>query len=209
MDWRDLFAKDSRNYMKLHELKPKIKKKRKRIGRGGKRGTYSGRGIKGQKARAGAKIRPGFAGGTTPLYRQLPKKRGFKSLKIRPAILNVEDLQKRFKSGDVIDIKKLVEAGLIKHPKVRLKILGDGELTKKFHVFAHAFSRQAKEKIEKAKGKAVEVEKVEEVERVKGVEEVKRVEKVGKVEKVAEVRKVRKVERVKKVAEKKARPKKK
>lgn len=139
--------------IKLHELKPRLpKKKRKRVGRGGKRGTFSGRGMKGQKARAGIRISPHVR---LPLLERLPKRIGFKSLKIKPAVLNVGDLQKRFKSGEEITIKKLYKIGLLKRPKLRVKVLGDGELTKKFTVEAHAFSKSAKKKIEKAGGKTV------------------------------------------------------
>lgn len=145
--------------LKLHELKPKFPPKKKKIvGRGGKRGTYAGRGIKGQKARAGYKISPHVK---LTLVERLPKKRGFVSLKVRPAVLNVGDLQKKFKTGDEITIKKLYEVGLLKRPKLKVKILGNGELTKKFTVEAHSFSKSAKEKIEKVGGKAIEVKKIE------------------------------------------------
>ena len=167
--------------IKLHELKPRIpKKKRRRVGRGGKRGTFSGRGMKGQKSRAGVKITPRVK---VPLLKRLPKKRGFVSLKIRPAVLNVGDLQKRFKTGEKITIKKLYEVGLLRRPKLRIKILGNGELTKKFTVEAHDFSKSAKEKIEKAGGKVEEVKKIEKVKEVKKApeeEEKKPVKKLVK-----------------------------
>lgn len=141
--------------IELHKLKPKFPpKKRKIVGRGGKRGTYSGRGIKGQKARAGVRISPKVK---MPLIYRLAKKRGFASLKVKPAILNVGDLQKKFESGEEITLKKLYQAGLLKRPKLKVKILGNGELTKKFIVEAHSFSKSAKEKIEKAGGKAIEI----------------------------------------------------
>lgn len=144
--------------MKLHELKPKAgsKKKKKIVGRGlgSGHGTYSTRGIKGQKARSGSKRRPGFEGGRTSLIRQLPKKRGFKSLYIKPLVCNVEDLQKKFREGEKITKKKLFEARLIKSAQAKVKILGNGKLTKKFIVEADEFSKSAKEKIEKAGGEA-------------------------------------------------------
>ena len=133
--------------MKLHELKPhfRSKKKPKKLGRGvaSGHGTYSTRGIKGQRARSGSKKRPGFEGGRTSLIRQLPKKKGFKSFYLKPEAINVSDLQKRFEDGEEITKKKLVDAGLIKSVKAELKILGDGELTKKFVVEADRISKQA------------------------------------------------------------------
>lgn len=145
--------------MKLHELKPAVgsKKKKKIVGRGlgSGHGTYSTRGIKGQKARSGSKRRPGFEGGRTTLIRQLPKKRGFKSLYIKPSICNVGDLQKKFDEGEKIIKTKLAEAKLIKSAQAKVKILGDGELTRKFFVEADEFSKSAEEKIKKAGGKII------------------------------------------------------
>lgn len=122
--------------MQLHELKPKHKSKRKkRIGRGGKRGTYCGRGIKGQKARAGGKLRPEMR----DIIKKIPKKRGyrFKSIKEKPKIVNLVDLEKHFESGEKVTPTTLLEKGLIgkvkgKVPKV--KILGQGKLTKKLTI---------------------------------------------------------------------------
>lgn len=144
---------------KIHELKPAMgsKKRRKIVGRGGCHGTYSGRGLKGQKARSGVKIKPGFEGGTTSLIRLIPKKRGFKSIYLKPEIVNVSDLQKNFKDGDKIDLKKLMEINLISSDKSKVKILGDGELTKKLLVQAHDFSESARKKIEKNGGKAIKI----------------------------------------------------
>lgn len=123
--------------MQLHELKPIHKsKKKKRVGRGGKRGTYSGRGIKGQKSRAGAKIRPAWR----DLLKQIPKQRGlskhsFKSIQTKPVVVNIGELEKKFKDGEKITPQALWQKGLIqkikgKMPKV--KILGKGETKKKF-----------------------------------------------------------------------------
>jgi large subunit ribosomal protein L15 len=145
--------------MKLHELKPApgSKKRKKIVGRGlgSGHGTYSTRGIKGQKARSGSKRRPGFEGGRTSLIRQLPKLRGFKSLYEKPLICNVKDLQKKFNDGEKITKKKLFEVGLIKSTTAKVKILGEGKLTKKFIVEADEFSKSAEEKIKKAKGKVI------------------------------------------------------
>lgn len=118
--------------MQLHELKPKHRpKKKKRIGRGGKRGTYSGRGVKGQKSRAGRGPRPAIR----DIIKKIPKKRGyrFKSIKKKPQIVNLKDLEKQFKSNEKVTPETLLEKGLIgkvkgKMPKV--KILGQGKLTK-------------------------------------------------------------------------------
>ena len=122
--------------MQLHELKPKHKSKRKkRIGRGGKRGTYSGRGVKGQKSRAGRGPRPALR----DIVKKIPKKRGyrFKSIKKKPQIVNLKDLQKHFKSGEKITPETLLEKGLISKIKGRMpevKILGQGKLTKKLTI---------------------------------------------------------------------------
>lgn len=121
-------------YMQFHQLKPLHKsRKEKRIGRGGKRGTYSGRGIKGQKARAGHRIRPQ----ERDIIKKIPKLRGykFKSFRSKPAIVNLSDLEETFQSGDTISPETLYELGLVnrikgKMPKV--KILGRGEITKNF-----------------------------------------------------------------------------
>lgn len=122
--------------MQLHELKPKHKsKKPKRIGRGGKRGTYSGRGVKGQKARAGRGPRPAMR----DIIKKIPKKRGyrFKSIKKKPQIVNLKDLEKQYKSGEKITPETLLEKGLIGKVKGKMpgvKILGKGKLTKKLTV---------------------------------------------------------------------------
>lgn len=149
--------------MKLHELGPKKgskRKKSKRIGRGlgSGKGTYSARGIKGQGARSGSKKKPGFEGGRTPLIAQIPKKRGFKSLFEKPEIVNVSDLEKKFKDGDNINKEELSKAGLINNVKSKVKILGDGEIKKKLKVEVDLYSKNAEEKIKKAGG---EVKKIE------------------------------------------------
>jgi len=132
--------------MQLHQITPIHKQKnKKRIGRGGKRGTYSGRGIKGQKARAGAKIRPEIR----DFIKKIPKKRGyrFKSLKLKPEIVNLKDLEKYFNEGDLVSPETLLEKGLIGRIKNRMpevKILGDGELKKKLKIENCKMSESAK-----------------------------------------------------------------
>jgi len=140
--------------MQLHQLKPKHKlKKRKRVGRGGKRGTYSGRGIKGQRSRAGRKFKPVIR----ELIKRYPKLRGykFKRVTLKPAVVNIEILEKRFKAADTVTPKVLIERGVIRRIRGRLpkvKILGQGKLTKKLIIEGCQVSKQAKEKIEKASG---------------------------------------------------------
>ena len=140
--------------MQLHELRPIHKPKRKkRIGRGGKRGTYAGRGIKGQKARAGRRLKPVIR----ELIKKYPKLRGYKVKKeeLKLAIVNIETLEKKFQIGEVVTPKVLLEKKLIRRIKGRLprvKILGKGKLTKKLIVEGCFFSKSAKEKIEKAGG---------------------------------------------------------
>ncbi|MDI6602922.1 MAG: uL15 family ribosomal protein, partial [Patescibacteria group bacterium] len=118
--------------MQLQELKPIHKrKKRKRVGRGGKKGTYSGRGIKGQKARAGRRLKPVIR----ELIKKYPKLRGykFKQAKLKPAIVNIETLEKKFQAGEVVTPKVLLEKKLVRRIKGRLprvKILGKGKLSK-------------------------------------------------------------------------------
>jgi len=145
--------------MQLHNLKPNKRKRKQRIGRGGKRGTYSGRGMKGQKARSGGSIRPGFEGGQTPLWRRTQKKGGFRSLQLRSHVVNVGVLNQNFKHGDVVDIKTLQKADLIgkikkgKKGLQRVKILGDGELNKKLIIKECEVSKSAREKVLKAGGR--------------------------------------------------------
>jgi large subunit ribosomal protein L15 len=141
--------------MKLHELKPVpgSRKSRKRVGRGiaAGQGKTAGRGTKGQKARAGGGVRPGFEGGQTPLYRRLPK-RGFTNPNRKEyAVINVDDLN-RFEEGTVVPPELLKEKGVVKNLKDGLKVLGDGDLKVKLTVKAHKFSRTAEEKIAAAGG---------------------------------------------------------
>ncbi|MFV0400389.1 MAG: 50S ribosomal protein L15 [Oscillospiraceae bacterium] len=144
--------------MKLHELSPApgSTKAAFRVGRGpgSGNGKTSGRGQKGQKSRSGGGVRPGFEGGQMPLQRRVPK-RGFNNIfATQYAYVNVRDLEKKFDNGAVVDAEALKTAGLIKKALDGVKILGQGELTKKLTVNAKAFSESAKQKIEQAGGKA-------------------------------------------------------
>ena len=144
--------------MKLHELRPSegAFKTSKRLGRGtgSGLGKTSGKGHKGQNARSGGGVRPGFEGGQLPLFRRLPK-RGFSNamFKVEYATLNVSDLEK-FEEGAVVTPELLKEMGILKKQLAGVKVLGNGELTKKLTVKAHKFSESAKEKIEAIGGKA-------------------------------------------------------
>lgn len=143
--------------MKLHELQPAegSKASRKRVGRGtgSGHGKTSGRGHKGQKARSGGGVRPGFEGGQNPLYRRLPK-RGFNNERFatRYAIVNLDQLNK-FAEGTEVTPELLLAEGVLKNPKDGIKILGDGELSVKLTVKAHKFSQSAADKIQAAGGK--------------------------------------------------------
>jgi large subunit ribosomal protein L15 len=149
--------------LNLSNLKPASPRKgRKRIGRGmgSGKGRYAGRGIKGQKARSGShKMRAGFEGGQMPIYMRLGKQRGPYSKDAMPigphrtvmAAVNVRDLE-RFDAGADVTPQLLAEAGLIRNAKIEVKVLGQGDLSKKLAVTAHAFSATAREKIEGAGG---------------------------------------------------------
>jgi len=143
--------------MKLHELHPAegSVKNRKRIGRGPGSGTgkTAGKGHKGQNARSGGGVRPGFEGGQIPLFRRLPK-RGFSNAMFKKeyAVINLSDLN-RFNDGDVVTPELLKEMGIIKKQLCGVKVLGNGTLEKKVTVKAHKFSESAKEKIETSGGK--------------------------------------------------------
>lgn len=146
--------------MDLSNLKPAIgsTKTRKRIGRGhgSGLGKTAGKGHKGQKARSGGSVKPGFEGGQMPMHRRLPK-RGFTPLTKKVyALVNLRDLE-LFEAGSVVDVAALMQAGLVKQIVDGVKILGDGELTKALTVQAHKFSKSAAEKIASAGGKAEEI----------------------------------------------------
>ena len=143
--------------MRIHELKKPegSTKAPKRVGRGQGtgQGTTAGRGMNGQNSRSGGGVRLGFEGGQMPLYRRLPK-RGFNNKWAKEyAEINVKDLD-RFEDGSVVDLGVLLAAGLVGKQLDGLKVLGNGELTKKLTVKAEKFSKSAVEKIEKAGGKA-------------------------------------------------------
>jgi large subunit ribosomal protein L15 len=146
--------------MKLHELKnvPGAIHRKKRVGcgEGGGHGKTSGRGGKGQTARSGSSIRPGFEGGQMPLYRKLPH-RGFNNYnhRVEIAVLNVGDLASLDASVTEINATVLASSGLIRDGETRVKILGDGEVSRAFKVTAAKFSESAKAKIEKAGGQAI------------------------------------------------------
>jgi len=143
--------------MQLHQIKPVHKlKKGRRIARGGKRGTYSGRGLKGQKSRAGAKIRPAIR----DLMAKFPKQRGrakhtFKRLSAKPLILNLEDIEKKFSAGEIVSPKTLLEKKLIAKKKgflPEVKILSRGEISKKFVFQNILLSESTRDKIKKVGG---------------------------------------------------------
>ena len=151
--------------LNLSNLKPaQARKDRKRVGRGlgSGKGRYSGRGLKGQKSRSGShKMQPGFEGGQNPLYMRLGKLRGQHSKDAMPvgphrtstAPVNVAALEERFDAGGEVTPESLVEKGVLKNTRTDVKILGNGELTKKLSVTAHAVSATAREKIEAAGGR--------------------------------------------------------
>ena len=146
--------------MKLNELSPAVGSAkdsyRRGRGPGSGNGKTAGKGHKGQNARSGGGVRPGFEGGQLPLYRKLPK-RGFKNrFAVNYAIVNVSDLNK-FENGAVVDLEALLAAKIVRKELDGLKGLGTGELTKKLTVKATVFSATAKEKIEAAGGKTEEV----------------------------------------------------
>ena len=138
--------------MQLHELKRATPQKaQKRVGRGGGRGKTSGRGTKGQKARAGHSIMPAIR----EQLKKLPKRRGynFKSIVLKPSVVNVATLEKFFTAGDTVTPKVLSERGAVRaNATASVKILGDGELTKKLTISGCLVSKSAREKIEKAGG---------------------------------------------------------
>ncbi len=143
--------------MELSNLRPAEGSKhsdafRRGRGHGSGNGKTAGKGHKGQKARSGAP-RPGFEGGQMPLYRRIPK-RGFNNRNTKEIVaINISALE-RFENGTTVDVNTLIEAGIVKNPRDGVKILGNGELTKKLDVKVDAFSASAKEKIEALGGTA-------------------------------------------------------
>ena len=144
--------------MELSNLRPAEGSKqsnefRRGRGHGSGNGKTAGKGHKGQKARSGAP-RPGFEGGQMPLYRRIPK-RGFTCPSSKEIVgINLSVLNDRFEDGAVVDVEALIETGIVRNPKDGVKILGNGEITKKLTVKANAFSASAKEKIEAVGGSA-------------------------------------------------------
>lgn len=142
--------------MKLNELKPVegAKHAKKRVGRGigSGNGKTAGRGTKGQNARSGGGVRPGYEGGQTPLFKRLPK-RGFTNIhRHEYAIVNLGDINALFEAGAVVDLEALKKVGLVKKEYEGVKILGNGELDKALTIKAVKFSKSAVEKISKAGG---------------------------------------------------------
>ncbi len=123
-------------------------------GHGSGNGKTAGKGHKGQNARSGGGVRPGFEGGQMPLYRRIPK-RGFKCINTKDIVaINISLLNDRFEDGEVVDAQALMNKGIISHVRDGVKVLGNGELSKKLTVQVNYFSASAKEKIEAAGGKA-------------------------------------------------------
>ena len=147
--------------MMEHQIRPQrgSRTRRRRVGRGdsGRRGSYSGRGMKGQKSRSGKGPRPGFEGGQTPLILKLPKKRGFVNIfRTEYTVVNLGKLEV-FSEGSEVTLEKMKAAGLIGNVKGPVKVLGDGDLNKPLTVHAHRFSREARRKIEAAEGRVQEL----------------------------------------------------
>ncbi len=143
--------------VRQHDLAPPegAKKNRKRVGRGdGSRGTYSGRGLKGQKSRSGYSRKPGFEGGQLPLIKRLPRKRGFTNIfRIEYTIVSLDKLNV-FSAGSEVTAEKLVAAGLVKSLRKPIKILADGQIKHALVVKVNKFSATAKAQIEAAGGQA-------------------------------------------------------
>ena len=149
--------------MRLDELRaPKgARRNRKRIGRGnGSKGTYSGRGMKGQKSRSGGGVRPSFEGGQLPLMKRLPTQRGFTNIfRVEYATVNVDELAARFDPDAEVTPQALRDARLVRGRGTPVKVLGRGEIDRALTVSAHRFSTEARRKIEAAGGVAMEIEK--------------------------------------------------
>ena len=146
--------------LSLGNLKPAFgsKKRKKRIGRGNSsgHGTYSTRGQKGQRSRSGGRKGLRLKGFRSTI-RKIPKLRGFKSIHSKPVIINLKDLENKFQENEMIDPKKLLEEGLIKTTSDKVKILGQGKLTKKLIIKANAFSKSAEDVIKKSGGQAIKI----------------------------------------------------
>ena len=147
--------------MKLHELSPAEGSTRpnfrKGRGAGSGNGKTAGKGHKGQNARSGGGVRPGFEGGQLPLYRKLPKRGFHNKFATEYAVVNLSTLEQRFADGDTVTLETLLEKKIVRKPYDGLKVLANGELTKKLTVKAAKFTAAAKEKITAAGGQAEEV----------------------------------------------------
>lgn len=142
--------------MRINDIKNTTKQKVKKIiGRGGKKGGSSGRGMKGQKSRSGGRKKAHLAGLRSSIIRRMPKLRGFKSLAPKLEVVNVEMLAKKFNDGETVTPQSLLAKGLIHNAARNIKILGEGELAKKLTVKNCLISASAKEKIEKAGGNII------------------------------------------------------
>ena len=148
--------------MRLDQLRPPLgaRRSRKRVGRGnGSQGTYSGRGVKGQKARSGGGVRPSFEGGQLPLVKRLPTQRGFVNISRKEyATINLDVLAARFPQESEVTPLAMKEIRLIRGLNLPVKVLGRGEIGRAVMVTAHKFSTEARRKIEAAGGKAVEIQ---------------------------------------------------
>lgn len=138
--------------MQIHQLQVKTQKSKRRVGRGGKKGTYCGRGMKGQKSRSGAPINPIFEGGRSTLIERLSKMRGFKSIHPKNQVISLKKLNKYFTDGETVSPASLHEKKLVRKMKVPVKILGNGEIKNKLTFENCLISKSAREKIEKAGG---------------------------------------------------------
>ena len=149
--------------MRLDQLRAPIgaRRSRKRVGRGNSsQGTYSGRGLKGQKARSGGGVRPSFEGGQNPMVKRLPTQRGFVNIfRKEYAIVNLDMLAARFDQESEVTPMALKEARLIRGLNLPVKVLGRGEIDRAITITAHRFSEEARRKIEAAGGIAVEIRK--------------------------------------------------
>jgi large subunit ribosomal protein L15 len=148
--------------IKQHLLKSpnNVKRNRKRVGRGDSsgNGSYSGKGMKGQNSRSGGGVRPGFEGGQLPLIKKLSALRGFNNIfRVEYNVINLKTLQLIFQNNAEVNLEALVQAGVFKNTKQRLKILGSGDIDIAIHVSAHKFSRTAEEKIKAAGGSIQEI----------------------------------------------------
>ncbi len=148
--------------MQIHELETKERKTSKRVGRGGKRGTYSGRGMKGQKSRSGGNVDPLFEGGRSSLIQRMKKLRGFKSIHAKKNVISLTDLEKSFVDGETVSVSSLMEKKLLRKRFSRdgVKIVSNGELSKKLTIFDNiSLTKVTKEAIEKVGGEIIEAKK--------------------------------------------------